>query len=111
MKIVFLVLLSSVLVACTANQIKGEWYNEDGQSQTFIRFSGKDNCFIYVGGSVDGMAFECKYRKVNEKSFELWFLDESGNTEEGYYFSFTYDKESDVVSVNTQERIIVLHRK
>ncbi len=64
-----------------------------------------------MGGPVDGMASECKYRKLDAQSFELWFVDEAGNTEEGYFLPFTYNHESGVILVNTEGRIIELRKK
>ncbi|WP_444928835.1 hypothetical protein ACJJIF_13305 [Microbulbifer sp. SSSA002] len=111
MKIVTTILAVFFLVSCTSNMIKGEWEHEDDQSRTLIKFESAEDCFIFVGGPVDGMASECKYQSTGENSYQLWFLDEAGNTEEGYYLPFNYDHKKGIITVVAEERTIELRRK
>jgi hypothetical protein len=111
MKTVISILALFLLVACTGNMIKGEWHDANDQSSTLIRFENGDDCFIFVGGPVDGMASECKYQNIGANSYELWFLDDAGNTEEGGYLPLTYDQEKGTITVVAEERTIELRRK
>src|SRR5690606_5907028 len=102
---------ATVSVSCASNAIRGEWHHEDGQSRTMLKIEEDHDCFIFVGGPVDGMASECKWRRVGGSSYEFWFLDEHGNTEDGAYISFSYREEDDVLRLVTEERTIELRRK